>query len=183
MAYHCFTGLLSSLGACEVAACGGVACGGAEADGLAACGGVACGGVVSGGVVPGDVSACGGVAPGIVSADWESADNGAAPVNGAACGGSACGGSADNEAVPDGGVTTDCDWVSSMVLFNTECKINKILRQVYGISNAMPRLPAITIPEALQALISMLMLVSNLLINMYQRRFSGFIKLPVSIII
>ena len=178
MAYHCFTGLLSSLGACEVAACGGVACGGAEADGLAACGGVACGGVVSGGVVPGDVSACGGVAPGIVSADWESADNGAAPVNGAACGGAA-----DNEAVPDGGVTTDCDWVSSMVLFNTECKINKILRQVYGISNAMPRLPAITIPEALQALISMLMLVSNLLINMCQRRFSGFIKLPVSIII
>jgi len=161
-----------------VAACGGVACGGAEADGLAACGGVACGGVVSGGVVPGDVSACGGVAPGIVSADWESADNGAAPVNGAACGGAA-----DNEAVPDGGVTTDCDWVSSMVLFNTECKINKILRQVYGISNAMPRLPAITIPEALQALISMLMLVSNLLINMCQRRFSGFIKLPVSIII
>lgn len=170
MAYHCFTGLLSSLGACEVAACGGVACGG-----------VACGGVVSGGA-PGDVSACGGVASGIVSADWESADNGAAPVNGAACGGSACGGSADNEAVPDGGVTTDCDWVSSMVLFN-RCKINKILRQVYGISNAMPRLPAITIPEALQALISMLMLVSNLLINMCQRRFSGFIKLPVSIII
>jgi hypothetical protein len=152
MAYHCFTGLLSSLGACEVAACGGVA--------------------------PGDVSACGGVVPGDVSADWESADNGAAPVNGAACGGSA-----DNEAVPDGGVTTDCDWVSSMVLFNRECKINKILRQVYGISNAMPRLPSITIPEALQALISMLILVSNLLIYMYQSRFSGFIKLPVSIII
>lgn len=128
MAYHCFTGLLSSLGACEVAACGGA---------------------------PGDVSACGGAA---------------------------CGGSADNEAVPDGGVTTDCDWVSSMVLFN-RCKINKILRQVYGISNAMPRLPSITIPEALQALISMLILVSNLLIYMYQSRFSGFIKLPVSIII
>ena len=125
MAYHCFTGLLSSLGACEVAACGGVA--------------------------PGDVSACGG--------------------------------SADNEAESDGGVTTDCDWVSSMVLFNRECKINKILRQVYGISNAMPRLPSTTIPEALQALISMLILVSNLLIYMYQSRFSGFIKLPVSIII
>ena len=129
-------------------------------------------------MAPGDVSACGGVVPGDVSADWESADNGAAPVNGAACGGSA-----DNEAVPDGGVTTDCDWVSSMVLFNRECKINKILRQVYGISNAMPRLPSITIPEALQALISMLILVSNLLIYMYQSRFSGFIKLPVSIII
>ena len=134
--------------------------------------------VACGGVAPGDVSACGGVVPGDVSADWESADNGAAPVNGAACGGSA-----DNEAVPDGGVTTDCDWVSSMVLFNRECKINKILRQVYGISNAMPRLPSITIPEALQALISMLILVSNLLIYMYQSRFSGFIKLPVSIII
>jgi len=90
---------------------------------------------------------------------------------------------ADNGAEAGGVVTAGCDWVSSMVLFNTECKINKILRQVYGISNAMPRLPAITIPEALQALISMLMLVSNLLINMYQRRFSGFIKLPASIII
>ncbi len=43
-----------------------------------------------------------------------------------------------------------------------------------------PRLPATTIHEALQALIAMLIPVNNLLIYVYQRRFSGFVKLPVA---